>query len=97
VRDPLAGLPDRLQALLLNGFGVDALQHRLVVRPVRRVAGLVVNGDRDVVDAYPRGSATLVRWGGGLLRRAQTGLATSYLTWLAAGVVLAGIAGVSLR
>jgi hypothetical protein len=39
----------------------------------------------------------VTRWGGGLLRRAQTGVATSYLTWLAAGVVVAGIAGVSLR
>jgi NADH-quinone oxidoreductase subunit L len=97
VRDPLTSASPRLQSLLLSGFGVDALQHRLVVRPVRRVAGLVVNGDRDVVDAYARGSVTAARWGGTLLRRAQSGLATSYLTWLALGVVAAGIAGVSLR
>ncbi|MFL6101391.1 MAG: NADH-quinone oxidoreductase subunit L [Actinomycetales bacterium] len=96
-RDPLAVVPRRLQTLLLNGFGIDALQHRLVVRPVRRLAEVVVGGDRDVVDAYARGSATVTRWGGVLLRRAQTGVATSYLTWLAAGVVVAGIAGVSLR
>jgi NADH-quinone oxidoreductase subunit L len=97
VRDPLAAVSPRTQTLLLNGFGFDALQHRLVVRPVRRVAALVVNGDRDVVDAYARGSVAVTRWGGGQLRKAQSGLATSYLTWLAAGVVAAGIAGVSLR
>jgi hypothetical protein len=32
-----------------------------------------------------------------VLRRLQSGIATSYLTWLAFGVVALGIAGVSLR
>ena len=97
VRDPLGVVSPRAQTLLLNGFGIDALQHRLVVRPVRRAAALVVDGDHDVVDAYARGSVVATRWGGTLLRKAQSGLATSYLTWLAVGVVAAGIAGVSLR
>jgi NADH-quinone oxidoreductase subunit L len=95
--DPLELLSPRLQALLLSGFGVDALQDRLVVEPVRRVAGLVVNGDRDVVDAYARATVPLTRSTGLALRRLQTGVATSYLTWLAVGVIALGIAGVSIR
>jgi NADH-quinone oxidoreductase subunit L len=95
--DPLEILSPRLQALLLNGFGIDALQSRLVVKPVRRLAAVVVSGDHDVVDAYARSTVVLTRWAGSGLRRVQNGLATSYLTWLAAGVVALGIAGVSLR
>jgi NADH-quinone oxidoreductase subunit L len=95
--DPLALMSPRWQGLLLGGFGVDALQHRLVVRPVRRLAAAVVDGDVDVVDAYARSTIVLTRWGGTTLRRLQTGLTTSYLTWLVAGAVALGVAGVSLR
>jgi NADH-quinone oxidoreductase subunit L len=95
--DPLALVSPRWQGLLLSGFGVDALQHRLFVRPVRRLAAVVVDGDVDVVDAYARSTVVLTRWGGTALRRVQTGLTTSYLTWLVAGVVALGVAGVSLR
>jgi NADH-quinone oxidoreductase subunit L len=95
--DPLRLLSLRWQGLLLNGFGLDALQQRLVVRPVRALARRVVAGDVDVVDAYPRSTVVLTRWGGAALRRLQTGLSSSYLTWLVAGVVALGVAGVSLR
>jgi NADH-quinone oxidoreductase subunit L len=95
--DPLELLSPRLQGWLLNGFGLDALQSRLVVRPVRAVARIVVGGDREVVDAYPRSTVVLARWTGEGLRRLQNGVATSYLTWLALGVLALGIAGVTLR
>jgi NADH-quinone oxidoreductase subunit L len=95
--DPLEALSPRLQSVLLNGFGVDAVQDRLIVRPVQRLARLVVSGDRDVVDAYARSTVPISRWGGLVLRRLQNGIATSYLTWLAFGVVALGIAGVSIR
>ncbi len=95
--DPLELVPARVQGWLLGGFGLDALQERLVVRPVRALAALVVGGDVDVVDAYARSTAVATRWSGRLVSRVQTGVTTSYLTWLAAGVVLLGIAGVSLR
>jgi NADH-quinone oxidoreductase subunit L len=95
--DPLEALSPRLQSMLLNGFGVDTIQDRLLVRPVQRLARIVVSGDRDVVDAYARSTVPISRWGGLVLRRLQSGIATSYLTWLAFGVVALGIAGVSLR
>jgi NADH-quinone oxidoreductase subunit L len=95
--DPARLLSARHQQWLLDGFGLDALQHRLVVRPVRRLADVVVSGDLDVVDAYARATAVVTRWTGQRLGRMQNGVTTSYLTWLAAGVVALGIAGVSLR
>ena len=95
--DPVEALSPRWQAVLLSGFGIDQLQHRLVVRPVRRLARTVVHGDFDVVDAYARSTVVLTSWGGKALRRMQSGLATSYLSWLAAGVVVLAVAGVSLR
>ncbi|HEY0387517.1 MAG TPA: NADH-quinone oxidoreductase subunit L [Gaiellales bacterium] len=95
--DPLELLPTRVEGWLLGGFGLDRLQHRLVVRPVRALARVVVGGDVDVVDAYARSTAVATRWTGRWVSRVQSGVTTSYLTWLAAGVVLLGIAGVSLR
>jgi hypothetical protein len=38
----------------------------------------------------------LARWGSVLLARAQSGLATGYLAWLAAGAVVVGLLGVVL-
>ncbi len=95
--DPLEALSPRWQGMLLGGFGLDALQDRLVVRPVRALARAVVSGDRDVVDAYPRSTVLITRWTGNALRRLQNGVATSYLTWLAVGLLGLGIAGVTLR
>ncbi len=95
--DPALVLPRQVQRVLSAGFGVDAAYDRVVVRPVRGLARVVTAGDRDVVDAYVRGSATAGRWGGTLLRRTQTGVATTYLTWLAVGVVAAAVLGVGLR
>jgi NADH-quinone oxidoreductase subunit L len=95
--DPLETLGARSRSLLLGGFGIDALQERLVVRPVRALARTVVSGDIDVIDAYARSTVVVTRWGGRGLRRLQSGLTTSYLTWLAVGVVALGVAGVSIR
>jgi NADH-quinone oxidoreductase subunit L len=90
-------LPPAVQRVLTAGFGVDQAQSRWVVRPVRALARLVTAGDRDVVDAYVRGSATTSRWAGILLRRTQTGVSSGYLTWLLGGAVVAIVVGVSLR
>jgi NADH-quinone oxidoreductase subunit L len=96
VRDIADALPAGPRGLLLAGFRVDDVQRALVVRPVRALARTVQTGDRDVIDAYVRGSAILTTGAGHLLRRTQNGLATTYLAWLMLGVVVAGVAGMVL-
>jgi NADH-quinone oxidoreductase subunit L len=95
--DPVAVIPHGARALLADGFRIDAVHDRLVVRPVRVLARVVTGADRDVVDAYVRGGAALTRGAGRGLRRASTGVATGYLTWVVVGAVLAAVAGVTLR
>jgi len=55
--DPAAAL-GRLRPVFANGFYLDGVQHRLVVRPVRALAGLLTNLDRRVVDAAVEGTGT---------------------------------------
>jgi NADH-quinone oxidoreductase subunit L len=95
-RDVADALPAGLRAFLRSGYRLDEVQDALVTRPVLALARVVAGGDRDVVDAYVRGTATGSQWAGGVLRRAQTGLATGYVAWLVAGAVLVGLAGVVL-
>jgi NADH-quinone oxidoreductase subunit L len=94
--DPTAGIPPGVHAFLLDAYRLDALQNRLIVRPARALARAVAGGDRDVVDAYVRGSVIGTGWLGIVLRRAQSGLATGYVTWLVAGALVVGLAGVVL-
>jgi NADH-quinone oxidoreductase subunit L len=94
--DPADRIPDGVRAFLRDGYRLDGVQDVLIVRPVTALARVVAGGDRDVVDAYVRGSVLTTGWGGGLLRRTQTGLATGYVTWLAVGAVAVGLAGVVL-
>lgn len=93
-RDVADALPAPVRAFLRDGYRLDGVQHALVVRPYRALARVAAVGDRDVVDAYVRGTPVVTRWAGLALRRAQTGLATAYLAWLVIGAVLAGLAGV---
>jgi NADH-quinone oxidoreductase subunit L len=95
--DPAVVVAPWLHRALTAGYGLDAVQRRLVVRPVRGLARWVAIGDRDVVDGYVRAAARAASWAGWLLRRSQTGVATGYLTWLVAGAVAALVAGVGLR
>ncbi|HKG52528.1 MAG TPA: NADH-quinone oxidoreductase subunit L [Actinomycetales bacterium] len=95
--DPVAVLPHRARAALADGFRLDVVQDRLVVRPVQAVARVVTGADRDVVDAYVRAGAVAARGAGRGLRRVSTGVATGYLTWVVVGAVAAAVAGVSLR
>jgi NADH-quinone oxidoreductase subunit L len=87
-------LPDGTRALLRDGFRLDIVQNRLIVQPVLALARTVRALDRDVIDAYVRGIGPATRLSGGLLRRAQTGLATAYTAWLVLGAVALAIAGV---
>ncbi|MFN8078378.1 MAG: NADH-quinone oxidoreductase subunit L [Kineosporiaceae bacterium] len=94
--DIAMALPDGVRAFLRAGYRLDDVQQALVVRPYRALARLVGEGDRDVVDAYPRGLAVAVRWAGLGLRRLGDGMATSYVGWAVAGAVALGLAGVVL-
>lgn len=95
-RDVAAALPASAREFLREGYRLDAVQEALVVRPYRALARLAAAGDNDLVDAYPRGSVILARWGGLALRRAQAGLATGYVAWVLVGAVAVGLAGVVL-
>lgn len=95
-RDIAVALPDGVRAFLRDGYRLDDVQQALVVRPYRALAALAWTGDRDVVDAYPRGAAAAARVGGTALRRLSSGLATSYLGWAVAGALAIGLAGVVL-
>jgi NADH-quinone oxidoreductase subunit L len=86
--DPCAVL-GRTRPALARAFYVDELYDAALVRPVRTLARWVRVGDRDVVDAWVRGSGTGSRWLGAALRLTQTGNVQTYLTVLLAGAVLA--------
>jgi NADH-quinone oxidoreductase subunit L len=74
------------------GFHLDAVYHALFVRPVQGGASLVRFLDREVVDTYVRGAATLPRWLGTAVRRAQTGNVQTYVSALLAGTVVLAVA-----
>ncbi|MFC7218994.1 NADH-quinone oxidoreductase subunit L [Streptomyces polyrhachis] len=76
------------------GFHVDALYHRLFVRPVLAAAELVRFLDRQVIDTYVSGAGALPRLLGTLVRRTQTGNVQTYLSVLLAGSLALGIAAV---
>jgi NADH-quinone oxidoreductase subunit L len=90
-RDP-ADLLGPARPLLQQGFRIDAVVDRIVVRPVHALARLVVASDRDVVDFYVQGSGRAARALGGVLRLAQTGNVSTYLSLVAAGVVVLALA-----
>jgi NADH-quinone oxidoreductase subunit L len=87
-------LPARLRAAAASGYGYQAVQQALVVRPVGALARLVASGDRDVVDGYVAALAVLARFLGAVLRRVQTGVVTGYLSWVAGAAVLLGVVAV---
>jgi len=95
-RDAALAVPAGVRAFLRDGYRLDDVQAALVIRPYAALAGLVRAGDGDVVDGYVRAVPVLARWGSVLLGRAQSGLATGYLAWLAVGAVLVGVVGVVL-
>ncbi|MEQ4208118.1 NADH-quinone oxidoreductase subunit L [Actinopolymorpha sp. B9G3] len=90
-RDP-ADLLGPARPLLQQGFRIDAVVARIVVRPVYALARVVVAGDRDVVDFYVQGSGRAARSVGGLLRLAQTGNVSTYLSLVVAGVLVLALA-----
>ncbi|RAY15468.1 NADH-quinone oxidoreductase subunit L [Actinomadura craniellae] len=80
-----------LRAPFARAFYLDELYALVIVRPVRALAGLVVETDDRVIDSAVRGAAPASRGLGGLLRRPQDGNPQTYLTGLLAGVVVIAV------
>ena len=68
--DPAVAL-GRARPFLAAGFRLDEVQHRLIVRPVRALAGLVTAADVRVVDATVEGTGTTTTRFGELLAAAH--------------------------
>jgi NADH-quinone oxidoreductase subunit L len=93
--DPAARLGPATADLSDRGFGFDAV-YVAVGRAVTAAARLVVRLDRDVVDAYPRGAASLTGIAGRLGERAHRAAPSAGLVAVVVGVVLVAAAGVTV-
>jgi NADH-quinone oxidoreductase subunit L len=93
--DAAALLGSRRMALFDNGFGVDDV-YTAVVSPIVSLARIVVTADREVIDAYVRGSVVLTRWAGVAGERVHTRKPSSYIVWVFAGLLAVGVSGVAL-
>ncbi|MEU9357431.1 NADH-quinone oxidoreductase subunit L [Streptomyces sp. NPDC048301] len=94
--DPGRLLLGPLHRHAVTGFHLDALYSAVFVRPTRAAARLVRFLDREVVDTYVRGSGSIARGLGILIRRTQTGNVQTYLGALLAGTLVLAIAAVVL-
>jgi NADH-quinone oxidoreductase subunit L len=95
--DPAVALVGPRMPRFDSGFGADRVYVRVVAVPVLALARLVVFLDRDVIDAYVRGSAAtalLTGRGGQRVHRAER--SSTSLVWVVAGVVAVALAGVAL-
>ncbi len=93
-RDPAARLGASVLEQSDRGFGVDRL-YVMVGTAVVAVARLVVRLDRDVVDGYPRGAASVAGLAGRASSRAHRSAPSAGLVAVVAGVVAVAVAGVT--
>ena len=85
----------RRMAMFDKGFGADGI-YVAVVSTVFKLARVVVTADREVIDAYVRGTVVVTRLAGVASERAHTRKPSSYLVWLLLGLVAVGVSGVTL-
>ena len=88
-------VPARLRGAAASGYGYQAAQQALVVRPVRALARARRRRRprrRRGLRATRRRSARA--GSGAALRRVQTGVVTGYLSWVAGVAVAVGVAAV---
>jgi NADH-quinone oxidoreductase subunit L len=85
----------RRMALFDKGFGADGI-YVAVVSPVFTLARIVVRADREVIDAYVRGTVMVTRWTGAASERVHTRKPSSYLVWVFVGLLAVGVSGVTL-
>jgi len=77
-----------------RGFGADGV-YVAVASQVVQLARIVVVADRQVIDAYVRGTVVATRWVGIAGERAHTHKPSSYLVWLLVGLLAVGVVGVT--
>ncbi len=82
-------------ALFDKDLGADGV-YVAVVSPVVSLARIVVKADREIIDAYVRGSVVVTRWVGMNGERVHTRKASSYLVWVLLGLLAVGVSGVTL-
>jgi NADH-quinone oxidoreductase subunit L len=82
-------------ALFDQGFGADGVYVAVASRVVE-LAQIVVLADRQVIDAYVRGTVVATRWAGIASERAHTRKPSSYLVWVLVGLLAVGVTGVTL-
>ena len=86
--DPADAL-GRLRPLFANGFYLDTVQDKVVVRPVRKLAALLKTVDERVVDAAVEGTGvTTTRLGSVLANVHRTALPSAAMAVLAGALVL---------
>ena len=88
-------LGSRRMVIFDKGFGADGV-YVAAVLPVVKLARVVVTADREVIDAYVRGTVVATRWAGIASERAHTSKPSSYLVWLLLGLLAVGVSGVTL-
>jgi NADH-quinone oxidoreductase subunit L len=88
--DPALAL-GRLRPLFASGFHLDNVQDRLVVRPVRALAGLLTTVDRRVVDAAVEGTGTSTTRLGTLLASAHRAALPRAAVAVFTGALLLGV------
>jgi NADH-quinone oxidoreductase subunit L len=82
-------------ALFDKDLGADGI-YVAVVSPVVKLAQIVVTADREVIDAYVRGTVVVTRWIGVTSERVHTRKPSSYLVWVLLGLLAVGVSGVTL-
>jgi len=82
-------------ALCDKGLGADGVYVAFADRVVQ-LARVVVVADREVIDAYVRGTVVATRWAGITGERAHTRKPSIYLVWLLVGLLTVGLTGVTL-
>jgi NADH-quinone oxidoreductase subunit L len=85
--DPAAAL-GRAEPVLADGFGIDGVYDRFVIRPVNALARAVVRVDDRRVSAAVLGIGTATLGASTRLRRFQNGNPQAYVTGALAGVTL---------
>ncbi|MEV6601307.1 NADH-quinone oxidoreductase subunit L [Actinoplanes sp. NPDC051346] len=88
--DPALAL-GRLRPLFAAGFRLDDLQDRLIVRPVRAIAGAVRLADERVVDAAVEGTGTSTTRLGALLATAHRAALPRAATAVLTGALVLGV------
>ena len=94
IGDAAARLGAGRMALFDRGLGADGVYVALASQVVR-LADIVVVADRQVIDAYVRGTVVVTRWIGVTSERMHTRKPSSYLVWLLVGLLAVGVVGVT--